>query len=209
MSYAAESATDPSRRYISVTVVALLHVAIIWALTSGLARHVVELLPVPIETRIIEEVIQPREAPPPPPPPVLEAPPPVFVPPPEINVFRPPPPPQQTITPTTTTPPPPAPAPVARTVAREAPVVLSSHCREPDYPSLSQRLGEEGEVMLALLVGVDGRVTDSRIERSSGYPRLDQAAVAGLSRCRFTPGTADGQPEQAWARLRYVFETRR
>ena len=63
-----------------------------------------------------------------------------------------------------------------------------------------------GKVVLSLLVGVDGRVSDSKIEKSSGSPRLDQAARQALSLCQFTPGSVDGKPEQAWGRLAYEFK---
>jgi protein TonB len=61
-------------------------------------------------------------------------------------------------------------------------------------------------VVLQLLVGTDGKVTDSKIEGSSGYERLDKAAQAALSRCRFTPGTVDGVPAPAWAQIKYTFK---
>jgi len=54
-----------------------------------------------------------------------------------------------------------------------------------------------------LLVGVDGLVSDSRVERSSGYKRLDEAARKALSLCKFKPGTVEGKPEASWARIEY------
>jgi protein TonB len=89
---------------------------------------------------------------------------------------------------------------------RTAPIVKGSNCREPEFPPASERLGEYGSVIVALLVGVDGKVIDSRVEQSSGFPRLDQAALKGLTRCRFTPGTVDGVPESSWHLMRYTFE---
>lgn len=209
--YAAATGPNP-QRFVGLGVVALLHVVVIWGLANGLARQVVELLPAPIETRIIEEREAPQDTPPPPPP-VLEAPPPPpFIPPPEISIVQPAPRPAA-IAAVTHTPPPPAPppAPVAapRVPVRVAPVVRAQHCRDPDYPSISERLGETGTVLLALKVGLDGRVTESRVESSSGHARLDKAAVDGLSRCRFTPGTVDGVPETAWAKIRYTFKSQR
>ncbi len=100
---------------------------------------------------------------------------------------------------------PPPPEPV-KDVVRTAPVVKAGGCREPEYPAASARLGESGRVVLSLLVDVDGKVADSKIEHSSGSPRLDEAARAALSLCKFTPGTVDGQPEQAWGRIAYVFK---
>ncbi len=189
---------DPTRRLISIGLVVLIHLGFIWVLVNGLARKAIELLPPPIETKILEET-QTEEAPPPPPPPKFDTPPPPFVPPPEISI--------QSTAPrpnaiqSSSKPAPPAPKPKTT----KAPVVKAKNCREPDYPPVSERLGETGTVLLQLLVGVDGKVTDSKIEKSSGFPRLDKAAQDALSRCRFTPGEVDGQPSAAWAQLRYTF----
>lgn len=49
----------------------------------------------------------------------------------------------------------------------------------------------------------DGQVSDTRIFHSSGYPALDEAARTALALCHFKPGTIDGQPEAAWAHIRY------
>ena len=80
-------ATDTSflsRRAIVFFSIVTFHVLIVWALASGLARQVVEIIAPPIETDIIEELEQ-REEPPPPPPPEMERPP-VEVPPPEVAI---------------------------------------------------------------------------------------------------------------------------
>ena len=97
-----------------IGIVALLHVLLGYALLSGLARQVVDVIKAPLETHLLEEVIPP---PPPPPqvaPPPKLAPPPAFVPPPEVT---PPPQPQPTITTTHSEPPP---VPVAITPAAPA-----------------------------------------------------------------------------------------
>lgn len=195
-----------------VALVVALHVALGYALTSGLARKVVEVMKGPLETRVIEEVREDVPEPPPPPPPRLAAPPPPFIPPPEINIQAPPTASQAAITVTTTKPveaPPPPPAPkveAPRQPVRVAAVVQASSCRTPEYPAASRRQQETGAVSLSFLVDIDGRVLDSRIEASSGHPRLDEAARRALSLCTFTPGTLDGRPEQSWHRLRYVWQ---
>ena len=170
---------DPKKRLIGIVGVVLFHVLLVWGLVSGLARKAIELLPPPIETKILEDDAPQEEPPPPPPPPDLDIP-----------------------------PPPSAPPPVAapKPAVRVAPVVKASACRQPEYPPVSERLGEAGTVVLQMLVGVDGKVTDSRIETSSGFERLDKAAQQALSRCRFTPGTVDGKPEPSWAPLKYTFK---
>ena len=115
---------DPRRHLIGLTLVILFHVFVVYALVTGLAKKVVEVVRAPIETKVIEEIKKPPPPPPEivlPPPPKLEAPPPPFIPPPEVQIAQPPPP-QPTITAVTPTPPPaavviapaaPTPAPVA------------------------------------------------------------------------------------------------
>ncbi len=63
----------------------------------------------------------------------------------------------------------------------------------PSYPRASLRRGETGEVLLRIHVGANGRTTSVDIVRSSGFQRLDQAAVNAVRRWRFEPATRDGQ----------------
>lgn len=194
---------DRRKRFIGIAGVVLFHLLLIWGLVSGLARKAIEVLPAPFETQILDEVRNEEEPPPPPPPPKLDIPPPPFVPPPEINIATKAAP-INTIT-TSSKPVPPSPSkPVASGVTR-SPVVKAKLCRQPDYPAVSERLGETGSVTLQLLVGIDGKVTDSKVQISSGFDRLDKAAQAALSRCKFEPGTVDGKPAPAWAQLKYTF----
>jgi protein TonB len=203
----AQQQRNPARHLSGITFVVLLHVLLVYALVNGLARRVVDVVKGPLETKIIQEI----KPPPPetlPPPPKLSAPPPPFIPPPEVNIAEPAAA-QNSITTVTTVKPVETPPPVmtAKAAVHVPPVVKASGCREPEYPAASARLGETGRVVLGLLVGVDGKVTDSRIETSSGHPRLDEAAREALSLCKFKPGTVDDQPEQAWAKIAYVFKS--
>jgi protein TonB len=197
--------SSPSRRLTGIAIVALLHLAIIYALVTGLGRQAIEVLRGPVETKLIEEV-----KPPPPDvplvPPPLTAPPPPYVPPPDIQVRQPVS--ERAITAVVRQP---APAPVVAPPAPEPvrtkpSVEVGKSCRIPDYPSASKMLSESGTVVLRFLVDVDGRVLESQVESSSGYPRLDEAARAALSLCHFRAGTADGKPERSWAKLRYVWK---
>lgn len=74
-----------------------------------------------------------------------------------------------------------------------------------DFPLKSQRLGEDGSVLLEMTVGVDGLVKDVRVAQSSGYSRIDNCAVAAAWKWIFEPATRDGVPEVALARHRYTF----
>ena len=84
-------------------------------------------------------------------------------------------------------------------------IQAGAHCAKPDYPSASRRMEEEGTVTLKFLIGVDGKVLQADIEKSSGFTRLDEAARNALSKCQFRPGTVDGKPEQSWASIKYTW----
>ena len=69
---------------------------------------------------------------------------------------------------------------------------------QPPYPAAARRLGEEGTVTVHVRIGRDGRVLAATLLRSSGYPRLDDAAVAhALAAWRFTPALEAGVAVEA------------
>jgi protein TonB len=77
---------------------------------------------------------------------------------------------------------------------------------QPPYPSASIRFGEEGTMTVEVRVGTDGRVRESRLRRSSGFPRLDAAALEEARRVwRLKPATVDGVPVEAWHAVRVSF----
>jgi periplasmic protein TonB len=152
---------DPRRHLVGITFVILFHAFIVYALVTGLAKKVVDVVRAPIETKVIEEIKKPP--PPPeivlPPPPKLEAPPPPYIPPPEVQIAAPPPP-QPTISvapspvpppPTVMTPTPPpvvvaAPAPPAPRPAVVAIGVVCSQQVQPVMPVKASREGLNGTV---------------------------------------------------------------
>lgn len=75
----------------------------------------------------------------------------------------------------------------------------------PVYPSVSRRLGEEGVVVLRVLIGTDGRAAEVRISKSSGSARLDQAAIEAIGQWRFIAATRAGRPVAAWYEWRWEF----
>ena len=109
----------------------------------------------------------------------------------------------------------PAPAPVAAPPAPAAPAepprapaqpkVLPSsavgYLVEPvlTYPRASRELGEQGVVRVRVLVDEQGRPTEIRVEKSSGFARLDQAAVNAMRSARFKPHFEDGVARPVWA----------
>ena len=62
----------------------------------------------------------------------------------------------------------------------------------PPYPRQSRRLGEEGWVVLRVLIGLQGTAEQAEIRTSSGYDRLDQAALETVQRWRYVPGKRNG-----------------
>lgn len=76
----------------------------------------------------------------------------------------------------------------------------------PRYPSASRRAHEEGTVMLKVLVSPDGRAQDLMIATSSGFARLDDAALATVKRWAFLPAKQAGRPVSAWVFVPVTFE---
>ena len=198
--------------------VVLFHVAALWALQTGLLRRAVEII-VPAE--ILSEIITPPapkvEPPPPAPPPVkpirkIELPPPplpvaIADPTPAPNaptgVVAPQPPAPPIAAPVNVAAPPaPVPAPVAPPAPPKIDLPSSDAAYlqnpKPAYPSISKRLGEQGKVVVRVLIGLDGTAQKAEIRQSSGYDRLDQAALATVQKWRYVPGKRAGVPEAMW-----------
>lgn len=72
------------------------------------------------------------------------------------------------------------------------------HNRTPSYPNLSRRLREEGIVLLEILIRADGTVGEIKLKESSGFKRLDDAALKAIASWRFQPATQNGQPIDFW-----------
>lgn len=212
---------NPAKKFGGLAAVVLLHLFIVYALVSGLARKAVEVITQPVETKLIEEVKvtpPPPDLPQPPPPPKMVAPPPPFIPPPEIQVNTPPPvnaiaavsnvQPDNPVMPAPSAPVATAPAPV--TSPAGPPVVVAgindlNSCK-PDYPRASLIAEETGVTRVEFTVGANGALMEAKIKKSSGSRNLDRAAVAGLSKCKFNPGTQDGKPVQSTFSVEYVWK---
>lgn len=68
----------------------------------------------------------------------------------------------------------------------------------PAYPSLSRRLGEQGIVLLEILILADGSVGEVRIKESSGYKRLDETAAKAVKRWRYMPARRGDTAIEYW-----------
>lgn len=75
----------------------------------------------------------------------------------------------------------------------------------PRYPPLARRMGEEGEVVLRVELSEDGQIASARIASSSGFRRLDEAALAAIKKWRCNAAQRDGQPVRAVAIQPFTF----
>lgn len=212
---------------IVVTVVAF-HVAVLWAVQSGLLKRVVEVV-VPAE--ILVEFVTPASPPPAPratpqpktptktvttkqPTPPVPAPTPIVTPQPAPTPLA--------IAPSANTPAPSAATPAA-TAATQNNATGSSNApaappappappkvelpssdadylnnTKPAYPAISKRLGEQGRVVVRVFIDADGQPSQASVKQSSGFDRLDQASVETALKWRYAPGKRAGVAQGMW-----------
>lgn len=83
--------------------------------------------------------------------------------------------------------------PIAAPPAPPAPLIAARfdadylHNPKPVYPALSRRQSEEGKVLLKVRVSAQGNALEVAVSKSSGFPRLDSAAIAAVTHWRFVP----------------------
>ena len=223
--------TGLSRNVVIVGSVLVFHAAALWALQSGLLQRAVEVvIPVEILSQFIEP---PKPTPPPPTPPAPPVPPkqpvvrpkPAALPPPPqpmaipdrtpapaapVGVIAPPaplPPIEQPVAAAPAPAPPPAPpAPPQIQLPSSDAAYLQNP--SPVYPAISRRLGEQGKVLVRVLIGVNGAPERVEIKRSSGFERLDRAATEYVMKCRYVPGKVNGVIQAMWyeAPVNFVLE---
>ncbi|MEA9599178.1 energy transducer TonB [Polynucleobacter sp. AP-Sanab-80-C2] len=73
------------------------------------------------------------------------------------------------------------------------------------YPSFSKRSGEQGTVVVRLIISEAGEVEDVAILQSSAFPRLDRAATDIGRRYRFKPFLVNGSPQRISTNLLIKF----
>jgi protein TonB len=200
-----------------LAVVAGLHVIVATVFIHSINTRHIKLPTVPEDIVVMFH----PDVPPPPPPPLDPPkpqtqlpPPPIVVPKPVVDIPPPqdPPPlqattvqdpvPQQPVAPAQPEAPPAQPSNNTGTMRT---AVIAGGCATPQYPAAALRNEESGTVTLALLIGADGRVSQSRVDHSSGHRDLDKAALNALSMCTFKPAMNNGQPEAGWAQIAYVW----
>lgn len=189
-------------RIVAFIVVALLHLALGYALVTGLAYEGAKNLVKKLTTVEIKKEEKKEEKKPPPPKKDV-APPPIVAPPPKMNINAAPPP----IEVVSVAPPPPPiivapPAPAAPPAPRIQPKAATPRgnpgnwATTNDYPSRALREEREGVTGFRVTVSAEGRVTGCDITSSSGSPDLDEATCSNVTRrARFNPATdGEGQP---------------
>lgn len=67
--------------------------------------------------------------------------------------------------------------------------------KPPSYPDESKRKGEQGRVVVNVMIDVHGRASNAAVHESSGYPLLDQAAIEAVQNWSFVPRRRNGVPE--------------
>lgn len=99
------------------------------------------------------------------------------------------------------------PAPVARVEAVTPPAYNAAYLRNPPprYPQAARRNGDEGTVMLRVLVNPEGAPVQVELDRSSGSSPLDSAAVDAVRNWRFVPARRGTQNVEGWVRVPIVF----
>lgn len=196
-----------AERWIALGAIACLHAALLaWLMHAGLLPRQ-KMLEVLHATLILPELPKPQAPPPEPPRPLKRTPAPPVTPVPATVISA-----------AAEAPSPVAVAPRPQVIeAPSAPVASVTPPRfdadyldnpKPAYPPLSRRLGEEGKVILRVFVESSGQPSKVEIQTSSGFPRLDEAASAAVSRWRFVPARRGEEQVAAWVRVPIVFALR-
>jgi len=68
----------------------------------------------------------------------------------------------------------------------------------PAYPMSARRMGEQGKVLLKVLVSEDGKASTVQVDRSSGHSKLDEAAVEAVKKWSFVPAKRSNKPMSAY-----------
>jgi protein TonB len=76
---------------------------------------------------------------------------------------------------------------------------------KPDYPEVSKRRGESGTAIVRFVVGLSGHIETAQVQRSSGYPRLDDAALAAIHAGACQPYRENGEAVRAAYSESFIF----
>ena len=99
------------------------------------------------------------------------------------------------------------PGPASASISSSQPVFNADYLDNPApaYPAISRRSGEQGRVILRVLVNARGGADEVQVRTSCGYPRLDEAAREAVLRWRFVPAKRGAEPIAAWVLIPISF----
>lgn len=78
----------------------------------------------------------------------------------------------------------------------------------PNYPMASRRMREEGRVVVLVEINTQGLVERATVDSSSGFPRLDESALAAARKARMKPYSRNGVAYPAKAKIPFDFVMR-
>ena len=177
-----------------------IHIFIVYGLAATMGVVKVPQFVAPIEAVFIPEQAKTEPDPPAPVKPEIDQVMPTEQPMPEIQFDEPVVPPAETAVPASEN-------AIAATTASGAVAqdLKTSNRVEPTYPPAARRAGEEGTVRLKVLVDEKGRPRDVAVATSSGFARLDEAAIAAVRKWRFVAATNGTDPISAWTQVAITF----
>lgn len=88
-------------------------------------------------------------------------------------------------------------------IAADVPAVFDAKNCKAEYPKAALMNEEQGMVSMMFLVSAEGRVLESKLDKTSGFKNLDKAAITAISACKFKPGSKDGKPDSTWTKVEY------
>lgn len=92
-------------------------------------------------------------------------------------------------------------------VEKEPQVDLGELQKKVVYPEMARKSGVEGQVIVRVYVGKDGKVKQTKIQHSESS-MLDQAAIDAVKKSVFTPAIQNGQPIGCWVSIPIKFRLR-
>ncbi|MFC4311209.1 TonB family protein [Steroidobacter flavus] len=176
-----------------------IHILIIYGLAASMGVVKVPQFAAPLEAVFIAEETKSEPDPPVPVKPEIDQVVPTDTPMPEVQFDEP------VVAPVENTAPPSENAIAATTAGAVAQDLKTSNRVEPSYPPASRRAGEEGTVRLKVLVDEKGRPKDVTVANSSGFARLDEAAMQAVRKWRFVAATDGTNPISAWTQVAITF----
>jgi len=197
----ASSTNTAPRRTGLFIVVAALHVLIVYGLMVATGVVHQPAFVQPLQAVFVPEATQPEEQPQIKIKPEIDQPVAVDQPPPEVQF-------EEAVTPPAEVPVPASASAISGSQQQGAPAqdLKTANRVDPTYPPASRRAGEEGTVRLKVLVDTNGKASNVQVTQSSGFTRLDQAAMDAVRKWRFVAATDGTNKIQAYTQVAVTFK---